>query len=377
MAFVESIHGAIGKLTGLFGGQTTERVVGIDIGTSAIKVVQVARHGGAAVLETYGALALGPYGNVEVGRSVKLSIERTIEALRDLFREANVTTKQCAISIPLTSSLITYMEMPNLDAKRLATIIPIEARKYIPVPISEVSLDWIIIPRDPSTTGRPTVGHEAPLDRVDVLLVAIHNETLEQYGSIATSLELSVKFVEIEIFSTARAILDKGVAPMMVLDMGASSTKLYLVEHGVVRTSHIVNRGSQDLTTALATAMGLSTAKAEEQKRSGGFHEMFQNGQSIATLVPAQLDYIFSEANRVLLNYERKYNKAVSKIILTGGGALLPGLLEGAQERFETEVIRGNPFSKLETPAFLSEMLAEAGPEFGAAVGVALRALQE
>ena len=372
----------------LFGAQRGgESVVGIDIGSSSIKVVQARKKSGVATLVTYGALALGPYGKVEVGKSVKLPTKAIEQALGDLLREAEVTTKECVMSIPLSSSLITYMEMPDVGAKRLASMIPIEARKYIPVPINEVALDWLIIPKneDAGPTGGRDEREEKekndaedgdPNKRIDVLLVAIHNETLEQYGQIASALGLNVRFVEIEIFGTARAVLDKGIAPAMVLDMGASSTKLYLVEHGVVRSSHIVGRGSEDFTTALSQATELSAAEAEEIKRSAGLGHRI-NGRSVAELVPTQMDYIFSEANRVLLNYQRKHNKVVSKIVLSGGGVLLPGFFEAAKERFDTEVVRGDPFKKLESPAYLSDMLAEAGPEFSAAVGVTLRALQE
>lgn len=163
---------------------------------------------------------------------------------------------------------------------------------------------------------------------------------------------------------------------MMVLDMGATSTKLYLVEHGMVRSSHILPRGSQDITRALADVAQISEGEAEEVKRRRGLQHTI-NGRPLAELVPTQLEYIFSEANKVLLNYQRKYNRVVSKIVLTGGGTLLPGLVEAAREKFDTDVQRSDPFAKMESPAYLSDMLREAGPEFGAAIGVTLRALQE
>jgi type IV pilus assembly protein PilM len=211
--------------------------------------------------------------------------------------------------------------------------------------------------------------------KVDVLIVAIHKETLETYRQLVANVGLNVCFFEIEIFSTARSVLDKGIAPVMIFDMGASTTKLYLVEHGVVRSSHIINRGSREITATLAKSLGITTRKAEELKRAKSL-EQGSGGKNIAEIIPIQLDYIFSEARRVVLQYEKKYNKVVSKIVLTGGGVMLPGLLEMARERFEIEVVYGNPFAKLETPAFLDEMLVEAGPEFAVAIGVALRQLQ-
>ena len=111
-------------------------MLGVDIGTSAIKVVQLRRERGRVILETYGAIALGPYAGVEVGRATSLPGEKIAEALKDVIREANVTTTDAAIAIPYSSSLISIIKLPSSVENQLAQVVPIEARKYIPVPIS-------------------------------------------------------------------------------------------------------------------------------------------------------------------------------------------------------------------------------------------------
>jgi len=93
-------------------GSSGDSVLGIDIGSASIKVVQLKKQGGRAVLETYGALYLGPYGGVEIGRATNLSSTKVAEALSDLLKEAKTTTKNCALSIPVSSSLITFIDMP-------------------------------------------------------------------------------------------------------------------------------------------------------------------------------------------------------------------------------------------------------------------------
>src|SRR5512133_445957 len=122
----------------------SQSVVGIDIGSSFVKVVQLKKKSGRAVLETYGELALGPIAGLDVGRMTNLPEEKVGQAVADILREANVTTKDCALAIPLSGSLISFVEIPYLVERQLQEIIPIEARKYIPVPISEVTLDWWI-----------------------------------------------------------------------------------------------------------------------------------------------------------------------------------------------------------------------------------------
>jgi Tfp pilus assembly PilM family ATPase len=89
------------------------------------------------------------------------------------------------------------------------------------------------------------------------------------------------------------------------------------------------------------------------------------------------LDYIFAEAARVLLGYQRKYNKNIGKVVLSGSGVLLKGLPELAKKTFQTEVVLADPFGKVEYPAFLASVLKDAGPGFAVALGLALRKLQE
>jgi Tfp pilus assembly PilM family ATPase len=111
--------------------KSEDSVLGIDIGASTIKAVQLRRQKGKAVLETYGALSLGPYGGVEIGKATNLPPEKIADAITDLMREANITTKNCALSIPFRSSLVSIMEIPKVDDEKMKEMIPLEARKYL------------------------------------------------------------------------------------------------------------------------------------------------------------------------------------------------------------------------------------------------------
>ena len=367
-----------------FGKKGGESVLGVDVGPSSIKVVQLRREGGRAILETYGELALGPYAGLSVGQATNLSAEKIAEALIDLMREANVTADRAGFSIPLASSLTTVISLPKVSEKELQSMVPIEARKYIPVPISETTLDFWVLPKRESDVLE--IEHEAGalnnddknnLERIDVLLVAIHNSVIQKYRRIGELAGLLVGFLEIETFSAIRALISGGTATTLILDMGVSSTNIAIVLNGVVYLSHLVSRGSQDITVALSRALGITILKAEEMKREKGLliSEGFEN--KVASTAQLILGGIFTEVNRALLEYEKKQHVAVSKVILSGGGALLKGLLPLAKENLDTEVVQGNPFARVETPAFLENVLKEIGPSFSVAVGAALRRLQE
>ncbi len=350
-------------------------VLGIDIGSSAIKIIQIKKKHGRAVLETYGELALGPYAGIEVGRATSVPADKIIEAIKDILKESKTTTVSCGVALPLSSSLITFISIPPVPEKGMADVIAIEARKYIPVPLNEVLLDWSVIPKEDSyVSDDESVKPEK--QGSDVLVVAIHNQYISDYQSIITGSGLQPSFYEIEIFSSIRAVVDQGVSTVMIVDMGARSTKLYIVERGILRASHIINKGSQDITLALSKAMSITVNEAERMKRTYGL-KGGPEYKELTEIITVNLDYIFYEANAALLNYQKKFAKNVSKVILTGGGVLLKGFTDLAKISFQTNVVYADPFGKLETPAFLTEEFAQAGPEFAVAIGIALRRLSE
>ena len=159
------------------------------------------------------------------------------------------------------------------------------------------------------------------------------------------------------------------------MDFGASRTKLSIVEFGTVKSFHVISRGGADITESISKSLSISFPEAEKMKREFGLYGDSKE-KSLAEIIKIHTDYIFSETNNVLLGYEKKYNRTVSKVILTGGGSALKGMKEVALNNFKAEVEIGRPFSKVVAPAFLDKVLEATGPEFAVAVGLALRKLQ-
>ena len=370
MSFLDSISSLFQK--------KSSSVLGIDIGSSAIKVVEIGKRHGRAVLRTYGELALGPYAGVEIGRATNLPPAKISEAIRDILKEAKTTTVACGTALPMASSLITFVTIPPVSDKQMVEVVTIEARKYIPVPMNEVMLDWSLIPREEEFTSDDDTKAKKEKGSQDVLVVAIHNEYLASYQEIMNGAGLTPSFFEIEIFSAIRGVVDQGIQAVMIIDMGARITKLYIVERGILRGSHIINKGGQDITLAIAQALSVAVNEAETMKRSFGLKGGVEH-KDLTEIIMVNLDYIFYETNTVLQNYQKKYNKSVVKIVLTGGGVLLKGLIEVAKASLQTEVVYADPFGKIETPAMFadSSISSNAGPEFAVAIGAALRRLQE
>ena len=213
-----------------------------------------------------------------------------------------------------------------------------------------------------------------PEEKRKVLLIAIHNHELVKHKNILSKIDLNTRFFEIEIFSTLRSSVYEGGLPVIVIDIGARSTKLYLVEHGIILRSFFINQGGQTISQAIARAENISFKDAEHRKREFGFtieNKETRHGMSLVT------DEIFTEANNAIVDFEQRYRQSVSKIVLTGGGASMKGMLDEVKSKTNITVEIANPFARLRHPALLSDTLKESGSEFSVAVGAALRALEE
>ena len=361
-----------------FSANTSNSAIGIDIGSSSIKVVEIKKKEGKATLSTYGIIGLGPYAELDLGRVTNLPVEKIIEALNETLKQSGVTTNSGALAMPVQSSLIFTIELPlNVKKSEMASIVTTEARRYIPVPITEVSLDWSLLPKkevtflEANSEGIPSTSTE----KAEVLVVAIQNDVISKYRSIVDGCKLNIPFFEIEVFSSIRSNLEHELSLVLLIDFGASRTKLSVVEFGTVKSFHVIGRGGADITDSVSKSLSISFTEAEKMKREFGLYGD-PNEKNLADIIKIHTDYIFSETNNVLLGYEKKYNRTVSKVILTGGGALLKGLKEVAENNFKAEVEIGRPFNKVVAPAFLDKVLEATGPEFAVAVGLALRKLQ-
>ncbi len=358
-----------------------DSAIGVDIGSSAIKVVEIKKKAGKAVLETYGAISLGPYAELEAGRVTNLPIEKVVAALLEVLKQSGVTGKNLALAIPVQPSLIFTLELPaQINAAEISSVVSTEARKYIPVPITEVSLDYFTLPKKETSFEESTASGDKdsvalPTDKINVLVVATQNDAVAKYRSIVSECKLEASFFEIEIFSSVRANFEHELSPVLLMDFGASRTKLAIVEFGMVKSYHTIDRGGAEISNSISQSLSIPFTEAEKMKKDFG---LFGNPaqKSLGDIIKTHIDYIFSEANNVLLGYERKYDRTVSKVIFTGGGSLLKGLPEVAANNFRSEIEIGHPFSKTSAPAFLDKVLSTMGPEFAVSLGLALRKLQ-
>ena len=351
-------------LGGLFSKETS--ILGIDVGSATLKVIQIRKEKERAVLETYGELSTAAYSGGEPGRAAIITDEKASEMIRDLKQEAGATATKGLISIPLRYTFVTVIDMPTMSDIELSDAIQFEARRYIPVPLSEVVLDWWKIPTSSEVEGSKK--------KVSILLAAVQKDIVNKHQRIMDGAGIETVGFEIEAFSATRALGSRIRSAYLLFDIGALSTKIAVIDQGIVRSVHHVERASQAFSLAISQSLGIDFERAEKMKRDIGISQR-PEAAGVRTTITPLLDSIFDEADRLRRDYRRKTNIAVDKAVLIGGGSLMPGFVEYAIEKLGIEVVLANPFNQLEYPAFLQPTLKEIAPSFTIATGLGLRGL--
>ncbi len=343
-------------------GATAPRTVGIDIGSSAIKVVELEEREGVLTLTTYGEIQLGPYNAEAVGESVLLPMEKEQQALVDVLRESATKAKNAVLAMPLSASFVTVMSLKSEPEEDLTPRIRVEARKYIPTQISEVTLDWAEIARGEASEG----------DR-DVLVAAIQNDALKRFNDLTEFVGFPQLPSEIECFSAIRAVGNGEEEHLAIIDIGAVSSKLYIVRAGLLQRMHRVRAGGTLATKRIAEVLELGFSDAEYQKRH--VSEAAKQ-RDVIRAHASSYDRALVEFRQVIDNYEQSLGVTVPTVTITGGGALFFDLKRQVKEVLGKEVVLAQPFSKAAYPAFMEDLLADIGPTFTVALGAALRAYE-
>lgn len=366
MSFLDELVSKAGTIFRGAGGGAG--VVGIDIGSSSIKVVQVQKKSGVITLETYGELSLGTFTAKSPGELVQLSVEDAKKAIVEALKQSTVTASAAYVSLRAQTALLFLLELPQLKESELSAVVANEARKYIPVPLTEVSLDWFVVPSKQTYEEERAGVHS----KMEVVVVAVRNDSFHEYKQLAEGVGPKVNGFEVEAFPLMRAVLGRDITPVVVVDCGASATRVLLAEFGVVRASHTIDRGGNAITQSIAKTLGMSFDRAETAKKEIGLLGK-DDDLRISSVAQTHANFIVSELHRLMSDFERSLNKPVGRVILSGGTALLPGFLEMCAKELAVQVSLADPFSKTEAPEFLRPVLSAAGPTCSIAIGLALK----
>jgi type IV pilus assembly protein PilM len=363
MSFVSSIFSSLKSDSGISDG-----VLGIDIGSSSMKVVELQERKGVITLVTYGEVQLGPYAGKAIGESVTLEAKQEQEALVDVIRESAVKARSAVFAMPLSSSFVTNVSIDADADADLSALVRVEARKVIPASLSEVTLDWAEVELTKKEVKENTNS------RRNVLIAAIQNSALERFKILMQFAGIKQPPTEIECFSTIRSLYNSEESDIAIIDIGAVSAKLYIVRKGLLMRMYRIRAGGTIATKRISEVLEIDFDKAEEMKYLADKQEA--KFADVKRAHNSSYDRAFREFNQVLREYEQRTGVKIATVYLAGGGALFPGTDMHLKESLEREVILANPFSKVAYPAFMEDTMHEIGPSFTVALGAALRAFE-
>ncbi|MFH1894358.1 MAG: type IV pilus assembly protein PilM [Patescibacteria group bacterium] len=348
----------------------SKNFLGIDIGTTAIKVIELSKRGDRIKLENYGeasaqTLYEKPFRTIDKN-TLLFSSQEIARALLAIFEEAKIAEKKSIFSIPDFASFFIDFSLPPMTKEELPEAIKYEAKQYIPMPFSEVTLDWLII------GGEMGKGRQKSTP-LKILLVAVPTEIINQYQEIASLSGIKLQAIEAEAFGLLRSLIGNDKRTVCIIDIGAQSTTINIVDNGILKKSHSFDVSGGELTQLLTKSLDIDFDAAERLKRETGLED---GGREIKKILMPLVDYIASEAEKILKAFLQQEGREPEKIILAGGSAQMPGLKKYFSETFKKETEIANPFIDIFYPPVLEETLKQMGSSYAIAVGMALRGLE-
>lgn len=364
MSQLNESRDSINKVMSQF--KRNQNLIGIDIGSSAIKILELSSGNGHFQVQNY-ALFPVPSGAL-VERDIK-NTEAVSEAIREAVKLSGCNTKQAAVAIPDSAVISKTIQLDKeLKDNEMEEHIIFEADKHIPYAIEEVSLDFQVVG---SSQKNP--------DCVDVLLVASHKNYVDSYVSAVKDSGLSIKVVDVQSHVVERAFpyfakdLPASIKQTVaVIDIGATMLTLTVLYDGSTIFSRSETFGGQQLTQSIQQKFNLSFADAEKAKLNGDLPPEY-----IKEVLEPFKELVVLQIRRAMQFYFSNNQQAeVQQIYLTGGTSLLPGLVEQIGNQLGINAALARPFQNMPNNQ-ISEKLIKVEPYFSLAFGLALRRFDE
>lgn len=335
--------------------------LGIDIGTSSLRMVELKRKGKKLWIVNYGEASFD-FSKANL-KEKNISFEESAkELIKKIFKETAFSTKKVNIAIPDFFSFHVSFDLPKMEKEEISQALQYEIRPHIPLSLSEITLDYTVT--DGKISKTPT----------RVLAVAIPNNIIEKYRKIASLSGLELRFLETEVSSLARALIGDNEREKVIgiIDFGEKSTTCNIVDSGVLKISHGFKTGGKIFTEALVNSLNISYDVAEEEKIKKGIKE----NDKVKEILKPLLSGSIVEVKKVFKDYYRERGKKVEKVIVFGKSALMPGLKEYFEECLSIEVEIANPFKNISYSPELNNLRQERKISLGIAIGIAMKELK-
>lgn len=348
-------------------GHRRASYLGVDFGSSGLKAVELSGERGKPTLVTYGMTEV----SADIVRNASPEArDRAVASLVALVQGARVTTRKAVAALPNYAVFSSVIALPPMSERDMAAAVRWEAKKFVPLPLEEMILDW----KQLGTLAGPAAGHGKAKPEVKVLLTAAPKSLVSRYIEVFKLAKMELLSLETEAFALARALIGPGSGPVMIIDMGAYTTDLAVVEDGIPTINRSIDVGGSTLTKAIANSLSITEQRAEQFKRDFGL-AMAGGESGIPRTIEAALAPVLNEVKYVFDLYQGQSSRPVEKVTITGGSAYLPHLSEFLQKLLGVPTYVGDPWDRVSYPLDVKPALEEVGPTLVVAIGLALREL--
>ena len=335
---------------------------GLDVGSSSIKLIELAGDKKKPKLNAFG-LAVNPVGNLDTeNEAEKVQIA---QAIKKLVADSGVKEKKAVVALPETKVFTRVIDIPVLSDSELASAINWEAEQYIPVPISEVQLDYRVL-------SRPQGGGVGA--KMRVFLVAAPLNVVNKLVRLLELAGIEIVALETEVLGLARSLVTAGSATVMIIELGLGSTDLCILEGEMILFTRSLSTGGNALSRVLATDLGLKPSQAEQYKRAYGLDGSQLQGKVRKSLAPV-FTSIVGEVRKAIHFYSSSRKGKIGRVVLAGGGAYLPEITSELARELGMEVVVANPFVRVSIDGAQQKRIGGIGAVFSVAVGLAMREL--
>lgn len=339
--------------------------LGIDIGDSSLKMVELKKKGGKIYLSNYAFSE-----NVSELNFNKIEDTNYLaQAISKVIKDAGFQSRRATVSLPTFSVFSSIISVSVPDKKVLAKVVTDEARKVIPLPLDEMILDWKIIPDEK--------GKIKSSGNMQVFLTGSPKKLVQKYIDVFKKANLVLSSLETETFSLVRSLVGDDKTPMMIVEIGANSTDLSIVRDSIPVLNRSLSVCAATITKMLAEVLGMSFSQAEQFKLDLSF-SLNDNAKDdkLPKLVLEAIEPIVTEMKYLRDFYQSQNEEPLEKVILSGGGALLLNLSDYLSKRLDIKVIIGDPWTRITYPQEIRPVLMENGSKLAVAIGLAMREIE-
>ncbi len=350
---------------GLFKKKEVKSYLGIDLGGSLIKLVQLENVNNKAKLVTFGYAEKPIY---DVSTDFLDYPDKIAEILVDLCKQAGTTTNKVITALPASSVFSSIINLPDIkkqdinNKEKMEESVRYEAKKVIPLPLEEMIIDWKYLPRENNN------------DTVQVLLTGAAKKLVKKYVDIFRRAQLELVSLETESFGLTRSLIGNDKSVIMIVDIGATSTYILIVDNGIPFLDRTINVAGMNISKVIADTLDIPVEFADQFKADYS-NSNFAKDKKLPEVIEEAFSSIIHEINYCFNLYKQdEYGgQKIEKIILSGGTSGLPNIIDYLSKLLNIPVFIGDPWARVIYPKEMKPLLNEIGSRFAVSIGLAMR----